>query len=139
MPIDAGPHHIDATGLILAPNGDATLKPVTPTFYQDLDTEFDSFAGHLVITQHTFTDPWPTWEVHPHGDEFVLLISGDIDFVLSTSDGEQTLRVNQPGTYVMVPKGIWHTARPRVPTTMLFVTPGEGTLNAEEPTPPVSP
>jgi len=53
--------------------------------------------------------------------------------VLWIDETEQTLRVNQPGSYVVVPKRTWHTARPRAPTKMLFVTPGEGTLNAETP------
>jgi hypothetical protein len=33
------------------------------------------------------------------------------------------------GSYVVVPKGVWHTARTSVATRMLFVTPGEGTEN----------
>ena len=47
--------------------------------------------------------------------------------------GPSGVRVSEPGTYVVVPKGAWHTARPHAATTMLFVTPGEGTLNAESP------
>ena len=133
MPLDSGPHDIDTTRLILGPDAHATLKPVTPTFYQELDAEFGSFAGHLVIAQHEFTDPWLTWEVHPKGDEFVFLISGDIDFVLWIDGAEQVVRVNQPGSFVVVPKAVWHTARPRTSTKMLFVTPGDGTLNAETP------
>ncbi len=48
-------------------------------------------------------------------------------------EAPRTVRVNQPGSYVMVPKSAWHTARPLEPTSMLFVTPGEGTLNQTEP------
>ena len=45
----------------------------------------------------------------------------------------KSVRVNVPGSYLVVPKGVWHTARPNAATTLLFVTPGEGTLNAESP------
>jgi len=48
---------------------------------------------------------------------------------------ETTIRVNVPGTCIIVPKGAWHTASPRKPTTMLFFTPGEGTEHAEDPKP----
>jgi hypothetical protein len=34
---------------------------------------------------------------------------------------------------VIITKGVWHTARVQAPTTMLFVTPGEGTKNAAAP------
>ena len=35
--------------------------------------------------------------------------------------------------FAIVPRNTWHTARVTSPTTMLFITPGEGTLNAEQP------
>jgi mannose-6-phosphate isomerase-like protein (cupin superfamily) len=133
MTIDSGPHDIDTTAFILGPDGAGTSKTVTPTFYQELGEEFPDFRGHVLIQRFTFSDPWPTWEVHPEGDEFVYLIEGDTDFVLMVEGNETTLRVSDPGSYVVVPRGTWHTARPHAPTTMLFVTPGEGTLNAETP------
>ena len=34
-----------------------------------------------------------------------------------------------PGSFVIVPRGTWHTARTSVATKMLFITPGEGTKN----------
>jgi quercetin dioxygenase-like cupin family protein len=37
--------------------------------------------------------------------------------------------LTEPGSFVIVPKGTWHTARIAKPTSMLFVTPGEGTQN----------
>ena len=55
------------------------------------------------------------------------------DFILLIEGQEQTIRVSTPGTYVIVPKGSWHTARPHEPTTMLFLTPGQGTINALQP------
>lgn len=133
MSIHPGPYDIDATRLIMAPGGAATAKAVTPTFYEELDDGFDGFRGHVLIARYAFDEAWPTWEVHPHGDEFVYLLSGDADFVLKTDDGETTVRISEPGSYVVVPKGAWHTARPHAPTVMLFVTPGEGTLNSETP------
>jgi hypothetical protein len=32
-----------------------------------------------------------------------------------------------PGDYVLVPRGIWHTVRVHTPSSVLFITPGEGT------------
>ncbi len=133
MPVDPGPHNFDTTRVILGPQSDATLKAVTPGFYEELDREFGDFAGHLLVSHHEFHEPWPTWEMHPEGDEIVCLLAGDVDFVLWRDGGEEIVRVDQAGSYIVVPKGTWHTARPHTATAMLFITPGEGTLNAEAP------
>lgn len=128
-----GPHDAGATATIFAPAGAATVKAFSPAFYEELDREFGDFAGHMLIQRYTFDTPWPTWEMHPKGDEYVYLLSGDTDFVLWVDGKEEVVRINQPGSYVIVPQGVWHTARPHGPTSMLFVTPGEGTENVEKP------
>ena len=132
MPIDPGPYNFEDTRIIISPTGKATAKTITPQFFEELG-EFGTFAGHLLISRFDFDEPWPTWEVHPHGDEFVYLLWGDTDFVLRTREDDKTIRVDEPGSYVIVPKGIWHTARPHAPTAMLFVTPGQDTQNQETP------
>ena len=133
MTIDSGPHDLDHVRYILAPDGNGTNKAVNDNFYEELDTDFGDFRGHVLVQNYSFEEPWPTWEVHPDGDEFVYLLEGDTDFLLMVDGEERILRVKDPGTYVVVPKGVWHTARPRKRTTMLFFTPGAGTLNAEAP------
>jgi len=132
MITDVGPHDLASTALIVTPSGGAITKPLTDSFFMELDQDFENFKGHLLVMTYAFSEPWPTWEIHPHGDEFVYLLEGDTDFILRTADGNETVRVNQPGSYVLVPKGTWHTARPHQPTRLLFVTPGEGTLNEAE-------
>ena len=111
----------------------ADVVPVTATIWSDLDEKFGDFEGHSLIASFSFDDDWPTWEVHPHGDEFVCLLSGDADMILATDEGEKQVRLNTPGSFVIVPKGTWHTAKVHAPTTMLFVTPGQGTENRELP------
>ena len=110
-----------------------TTKERTPRFYEELDEEFGGFHRHVLVSEHAFAEAWPTWEMHPAGDELVYLLEGDTDFVLRMPDGDRTVRAREPGTYVLVPKGVWHTARPHAPTRMLFFTPGEGTRNEETP------
>ncbi len=133
MSIDPGPHDLNKMLYILGADGSGTLKADSPDFYQELDTEFDGFAGCTLISRFSFDEPWPTWEMHPKGDEFVYLLEGDTDLIL-LQDGEETaVRIHVPGDYVVVPQGVWHTAHPYGPTSLLFITPGEGTLNEEQP------
>lgn len=111
----------------------ADIVEVTPELYARLDEDYKDFAGHLLISSHAFDEDWPTWEVHPAGDEFVILVSGDADLVLAKDDGDETIRMTEPGTFAIVPKNTWHTARIRRRTVMMFVTPGEGTVNSDQP------
>ena len=111
----------------------ADTLEVTPDLYERLDEEYKEFAGHLLISNYTFDADWPTWEVHPAGDEFVILLSGEADLVLAKDDGDVTIAMTEPGTFVIVPQKTRHTARVRSNAVMMFITPGEGTINAAEP------
>ena len=133
MATNPGPYHLDETRAIFKPDLLAEMKNVSETFYQELDEEFDDFKGHTLVSQFSFDEPWPTWEVHPKGDELVYLLTGETDLILRVDGADKVVRVDKPGFFVVVPKGVWHTARPLAPTTMLFITAGEGTLNAETP------
>lgn len=113
----------------------ASVVEVSPELYSRLDEEFSDFKGHLLISSYAFDEDWPTWEVHPAGDEFVILVSGDVDLVLARASGRETIRMTEPGTFAIVPRNTWHTARIRKTSVMMFVTPGEGTVNAAEPPP----
>lgn len=118
---------------ILAPNLRITQRDFGEGFYESLD-EFDGFRGHSLIAAHAFDADWPTWEMHPEGDELVVLLDGTAEFILRGAEGDTATTLTQPGEYVVVPRGTWHTARIAQAARMLFVTPGEGTLN--ETTPP---
>ena len=121
------------TFAVLKPGCGVDVAPVSDTLYSELDERYDQFAGHVLIACHHFDGDWPTWEMHPRGDEIVCLIDGDVNLVLKTPAGEQVERLKRQGQYVVVPAGTWHTARVNSPTTMIFITPGEGTENRETP------
>ena len=131
--ITPGPHTLSDTRPLLCTTGDMELRQVTPAFYGDLQKDHPQ-DGSTLISTHSFDEPWGVWEMHPVGDEFVYLLSGDTEFVLHDGQNEVgRVRINQTGDYVIVPKGFWHTANPYLPTNMLFVTPGDGTVNSNEP------
>ena len=129
----AQPVRLASNFVVLDDKFSADVVPVTPELYQHIDEEYKDFAGHLLISSYTFTEDWPTWEVHPAGDEFVILLGGDVEFILRGDEGDDITRMNEPGTFVIVPRNTWHTARVHTPAVMLFITPGEGTENLEEP------
>ena len=72
---------------IIKPDQSVETIDVSPTMYQQLDENFNQFKGHQLVSLYEFNDDWSSWEVHPKGDEIVVLLSGEITFVLDI-DGE---------------------------------------------------
>jgi mannose-6-phosphate isomerase-like protein (cupin superfamily) len=120
---------LSSTFVVLEPDQSAALIEVTPTVFEELDRRFDGFKGRVLISSFSFDSDWVSWEMHPVGDEVVCLLSGDVTMVLDRHGVEEAICLREPGSYIVVPKGTWHTARTSVPSKMLFVTPGQGTEN----------
>ena len=120
---------LSKTYVVVGPDHSAVPIDVTPTIWQELDRQFDGFKGRLLIATFHFERDWPTWEVHPQGDEIVVLLSGTADMVFDENGTHRVATLAKCGEYVIVPKGTWHTARIAAPTSMLFITPGQGTEN----------
>lgn len=118
-----------STFVVISPDHSATPVAVTPTIFEELDRRFDQFKERLLVSSFSFDEDWSTWEMHPTGDEIVCLLSGEVTIVLDRDGVEDLAHLRTPGSFAIVPKGTWHTARTKVPTQMLFVTPGEGTDN----------
>ena len=70
--------------------------------------------------------PWDSWERHPAGEEIVVLVSGRVDLIQEI-DGEERVVALTPGTAVINPRNVWHTANVHEPGDALFITPGRGT------------
>lgn len=122
---------LNSTFAVLGPDGAATAVAVTDDLYERLDREFDNFTGRRLVAIHSFDADWPTWEIHPAGDEIVCLLSGEARLVLDHGDRHEEIALDEPLAFVIVPRGTWHTAKTKSGCTMLFVTPGEGTENSE--------
>ena len=125
--------HLATTFVTSDTDFNAETIAVTESVWADIDERYGDFAGRSLISSFEFTAAWPTWEMHPAGDELVCLIEGDVDLTLASPGGDEVVRLSEPGAFAIVPKGVWHTAKPHRPTKMLFVTPGEGTENREGP------
>jgi quercetin dioxygenase-like cupin family protein len=89
----------------------------------------DGAEGRLV-TIHTFSEPWSSWEVHPHGEELVVCLSGRMTLHQQRDGGVETV-VLEAGQAIVNPPGIWHTADVEAEATALFITAGLGTENRD--------
>jgi mannose-6-phosphate isomerase-like protein (cupin superfamily) len=74
--------------------------------------QLGDFHHEYLVTHAMYSSDWPSWEVHPNGDEIVMLLSGRATMVLEAQDGSQEpVVLDTPGCFAFVPRGTWHTAK----------------------------
>ena len=70
-------------------------------------------------------DPPHDGEMHPDGDELLVLVSGAVTVTLELPAGSTDVELGA-GEAIVVPQGVWHQVITRVPGQLLQVTPGPG-------------
>ena len=90
----------------------------------------DRLDGRLVSI-HTFSESWDTWEMHPNGSEVVLCISGEISLIQESLSGDAMVTHLASGRYLINQPGVWHTADLQDTATVLFITAGWGTQHRQ--------
>lgn len=86
----------------------------------------DGSEGRLV-SQHTFSESWPSWEMHPNGSEVVICTAGEMILTHEFPDGARSSLTLRQGEYAINPPGVWHIADVESAATAIFITAGEGT------------
>jgi hypothetical protein len=112
-----------ATYVHLLGDGTGTPIEVGPDFWR---TTIHSLTHGWLVTAGRSEADWPHWEMHPKGEELIVLLSGDVELILQDDEGEHVVALT-PGRGYLMRRGVWHRAVVKVPSEMLFVTAGEGT------------
>lgn len=109
----------------LGEGADVTLVPVTADFWATIDQRHELQRGRLMTSFHQ-ADDWDVWEMHPDGDEIVLLLSGAATMHLEGDHGTRIVEL-AARSYVVVPTNTWHTVDVHEPGDILVITWGAGT------------
>ncbi|TDT15478.1 hypothetical protein BDK89_1049 [Ilumatobacter fluminis] len=125
--MEARSHHPDRTYPHLAAGPDLTLIDVGPDFWATIDDRPELHTGRLVTSFEMNAD-WDVWEMHPKGDELILVTEGKVRFRLDDDATVAELVVEAP-EYVIVPTGVWHTADAMGPARLVIITWGDGTTH----------
>lgn len=88
----------------------------------------DGPEGRLV-SLHTFTEPWASWEMHPQGHEVVICTAGRLTLHQQGASGDLVSVTLDAGQYAINLPAVWHTAdvEPGGQATARFITAGAGT------------
>jgi hypothetical protein len=122
---------LETTYVQLLDDGAAACIPVDASFWGAIERRTELHAGRLVGLFEMHDSP-DHREVHPNGDELLILMSGSLDVVLETREGEQRIPLRGRGACV-VPRGVWHGQVVHAPSLLMFITPGAGTQHSPAP------
>jgi mannose-6-phosphate isomerase-like protein (cupin superfamily) len=115
---------LETTFLGLDGAGEVTQLPVGADFWETIDTNPD-VRGTLVAV-FTGEGDWPHWEMHPQGDEVLVLLEGSMRMVFDRPHEPEILFM-APGTTVVVPAGVWHRGLDQRGAKLMAITYGAGT------------
>jgi mannose-6-phosphate isomerase-like protein (cupin superfamily) len=116
---------LDSTYIHLRPDETAHAVEGGAEFWAGIEERHDLEQGRLMGRMGQNAD-WDHWERHPAGDEILTLLSGELELVLDTGQGEERALM-RPGQTFIVPKGVWHRGIVKAPGELMFITPGAGT------------
>jgi mannose-6-phosphate isomerase-like protein (cupin superfamily) len=110
----------------LRDDGSALVTEGGDAFWSTLDGRPELHGGRL-LGATAQTGDWPHWEMHPAGDEVLILMSGAFALQIERADGAIDTIEMHAGSTCVVPKGLWHRGLAREPGELVFITPGAGT------------
>ena len=114
---------LEQTYLSLDGHGQVRTHPVEG-FWESIDSN-PTVLGTLV-SAFVSTEDWPHWEMHPAGEEVLVLIEGRMTLILDEPGGERRMEM-APGSTSIVPTGIWHRALVPERSRLVAITYGAGT------------
>ncbi len=85
-----------------------TAVEVDEDFWENIHYRTELHEGRLVTVIDN-RDDWSHWEMHPAGEEVVILLSGEINLVLEEAGEEAEVEL-KAGQAFIVPRGVWHRA-----------------------------
>lgn len=121
--------------LLLDSDGEAVTLPGGGDFWGQLmsGNPADTGIRRLLDSKHgrlfsalTMGSDWTNWEMHPAGDEVLVMLEGAVTFRFEEAAGTREIELTA-GRVLIVPRGVWHTAKVRTPSKLLAITAGQGT------------
>ena len=129
-----GPFDLSKTPIHLGSRVDAENHAVPleefgfdgPSFQKYVSEHCKPGAPGRLIMVETTPRNWSAWECHTEGDEIVIVLEGKAVF-MQEIDGQVVRAAVGPGSTMINPAGVWHTADVEEPMRAVYITPCPGT------------
>ncbi|MGH6971839.1 MAG: cupin domain-containing protein, partial [Caulobacteraceae bacterium] len=99
---------LERTYLFLDGKGVVESADGGPAFWAGVGEK--SVAGDTMVIVDADKGDWARWEMHPRGDEILVILEGTPVIFLEHADGRLERRATRPGETLIVPRGSWHRA-----------------------------
>lgn len=109
---------LETTYVSLDGKGDLNQHPAEG-FWQTVGSNPDVLG--TLVTGYVSATSWRSWEMHPAGDEVMVLVDGSMAVILDEPGGERRVEM-APGATLIVPKGIWHRVEVSEPSRFISIT-----------------
>src|SRR3954468_12331621 len=97
---------LETTYLAVDGKGGVEALPVGPDFWKTIDRN-EALVDASLMAVFPMKADWPHWEMHPEGDEVLVLLEGSATMIFEEAGGERRIAMKSGATLV-VPAGIWH-------------------------------
>lgn len=96
--------------------------------------ENPEFAGGRVLAFFDVRTPqdvhYPMWEMHPAGDELLILASGSVTAEYRDASTTATAAL-RPRSAIVIPAGTWHRLIVHEASALIAITPRRGTMHKD--------
>ena len=120
-----------ATYLQLSDGPAVDRVPVGDDFWQRIDERTELHSGRL-MTVFGMQQGRTHWEMHPAGDEIIVVTQGAVTLVLREQGGDRRVDL-ACGLACIVPQGVWHMFEARADCQLIAITRGAGTEHRAHP------
>lgn len=97
-----------------------------PSFGAYIGKHCSDDEPHRMIFIEASPVNWGAWECHTKADEVVIVLEGRGEFIHEIDGAERRIPF-EPGSTVINPQGVWHSADVKEAMKAIYITPIPGT------------
>ncbi|WP_051980665.1 hypothetical protein [Burkholderia sp. 9120] len=133
QPLHDGPTalHLNDTCIFLARDGTVRSYAKTAETLRKSGSDPELTDGRMLAMFHVSSPRdvhYPTWEMHPDGDELLILASGSLS--VEVRDGKTICSARLPSQAAfVVPAAQWHRLIVHEPSVLIAITPRRNTVH----------
>jgi mannose-6-phosphate isomerase-like protein (cupin superfamily) len=117
--------------IYLARDGAVRSYAKAAEFFSNAGQKPELADGRVLALYHVICPEdvhYPIWEMHPEGDELLIVASGSLSVEFREGEMERTVLLPPQAAFI-VPAGVWHRLIVREPSILIAITPRHNTVH----------